>query len=273
LLAEAKGFNQSMGSSMRAIRLLGCLLAMLWVGAALGADDAARAIRKEADRVLAAIRDHDAQALGRSMSPYMLEQADPQHLLDVMRERRMHELTKVRWNEARRSDVIARLEGMGTLSNGARRWLNMRFVKRDEGWRLALVGVESAEVIDEPAALQLPSSENVEALLEGVMQAFVAGVRARRFDRLYGLMPSHIGEQFSLQEMNVRLLKAIKRQDYAEALAMKPTLTSPAAIEENGLLALQGHYPTSPLIRFRHKFQYEHGDWRLLHFSIDPAED
>lgn len=260
---------------MRRTRWLFCLLALLMGSASAsaepGTDATADAVRREVDRVMAAIEDDDADALARSMSAYMLTQASAERLLRSMRQRRMHEFSGIRWNPARHHGRIARVEGMGTLVDGGMRWLNMRFVRESQGWRLALVGCENADVVDEPAAVDVPRTAAIEALLRQTLATLVDGSRTRSFDALLSLMPSNAPEDLPIDTLNAELLPMLEGLDLAAALSLQPRLDEPVRIDDDhAILWLVGHYPTQPPIRFRHGYQFERGRWRLLRFSLNP---
>lgn len=249
------------------------LLGLLWTTpGALAGDCEGDDVHEAILALVGAVEDDDETRLGRLMSPRMLENASAERLLARLRSRRFHQFRELHWNRARISGPIARVEGLGTLADGDRRWVNLRWVRRADGWRLASMGIEPADVIDEPAAVDMPDLEAIRSILGATLAALIDGVNAQRFDRLHASMVGHADEQFPLPAFNASLLALVGQRDFTVAAKLDPVLDVPPHIDDRALLWLEGHYPTEPPLRFRHAYQNERGRWRLLKFELDPRQ-
>jgi hypothetical protein len=103
------------------------------------------------------------------------------------------------------------------------------------------------------------------------MALFAQAIRERSFKNFY----EHISLAWQGEVMQKQLLNAFQGfidQDVnlTGVIGIKPVFDSPPQMTSEGILLLDGYYPTHPLeVVFSFKFIYELPNWKLFGMTID----
>ena len=117
----------------------------------------------------------------------------------------------------------------------------------------------------------VPSDKVLRALTFESMQAFNKAIEAKDFTAFYKQISALWREQITPAKLKSIFATFIEQEiDLAPALLIEPQFDQPAAIDNDGVLVIQGHYDTHPsAVQFRLKYVNEKSAWKLVGIKVD----
>lgn len=181
------------------------------------------------------------------------------------------------WSSRRRELDRTTLKGTVTTRTGGTIPLTMELVKESGGWKVlslsappAGVNAESVEKSGKP----LPSDAEARELILQSLLDFNEGVQSANFTGFHARISRSWQAQISAEELKGIFREFIERKfNLAPIKEVEPILSEPPRIGTDGLLILQGYYPTQPLrVHFELTYIYEHPAWKLNGISVYVGE-
>ncbi|CAN5431280.1 hypothetical protein BH20VER3_BH20VER3_13680 [soil metagenome] len=181
------------------------------------------------------------------------------------------------WSSRRRELDRTKLEGTVKTRAGGTIPLTMELVKESGGWKVlslsappAGVKAESAEKSGKP----LPSDKEARELILQSLLDFNEGVQSVNFTGFHARISRAWQAQVSADGFKEMFREFVEKKiDLAPIKQVEPILSEPPRIDSDGLLVLQGYYPTQPSrVHFKLKYIYEHPAWKLFGISVDVGE-
>jgi hypothetical protein len=262
---------------VRAIKIIGAAVGgvIVLVGLVLaGTWFATAAPRAQAEAVLAAARAADSEALAPLLHPALLEKAAAPKLLHMLRGWGLHEPGELGWREWQIGTEGARLQGAIVRADGVAQELSLRFVRHEGQWKLLAIDTELAGIVRDPLVLQVPTPDELVAMLARVTRDFGAGVRAGSLGVLHASMARSARARYTVEEIDAAFAQFIAGQvEVDRAAELTPLLSAPAGIDPHGVLVVSGHYPSRPVLSFEYRFLFEEGGWRLASLLLDTGGD
>jgi len=130
-----------------------------------------------------------------------------------------------------------------------------------------------AQAADTPP---VPPPNELRQLLVESLLAFNQAVAAKDFTAFHASISALWQQQITPAKMKETFQPYIdKRIDLSNVVRVDPVYSEPAKIDENGVLIVQGVYPTSPSkVDFRLKYLREKTAWKLIGIKLDvqPAD-
>lgn len=121
-----------------------------------------------------------------------------------------------------------------------------------------------------------PAEGDAKALALKSLLAFNKAVQAKDFKPFHAQISSVWRSQITAEKLQAIFETFIEQGiDIADIEAVDPKFSEPPKIDEDGVLILEGRYPTAPNgVTFRLKYIYEKG-WKLVGIKVDvePAGD
>lgn len=117
----------------------------------------------------------------------------------------------------------------------------------------------------------LPKNKELKALAFDSLFAFNKAVQEKSFAHFHEeRLSSLFRKQFPLEKFTVAFQVFIdKGYDISNIAKSEPVFDIPPAIDSDGLLVLQGHYPTRPnKVTFKLTYVYESSAWKLLGINV-----
>jgi len=178
------------------------------------------------------------------------------------------------WSNREVKSYRAHLEGTVTTHAGGKIPLTMELVKEDGAWKAIYLSAPRAGVAAEPSGKPMPTDEQSQALIRETLLAFNQAVAAKSFAGFHEQISRTWQEQITPQKMAEIFVDFIEKQiDVSSIKDVEPILTEPPAIDSNGILILQGYYPTHPArVNFRLKYLYEHPKWKLFGIQVNVGK-
>jgi len=141
--------------------------------------------------------------------------------------------------------------------------------------KFSIVGEKETETASEPAAPEVPDKDELKSLVNDSMDSFGDAITDKDFSGFYLDIASVWQQQTSAEKLSESFKDFYGKDiDISAAIQDKdPIFDKPAAIESNGVMVVQGHYPTQPnRIVFTLKYVNEEEEWKLVGVDVKTKE-
>ena len=178
------------------------------------------------------------------------------------------------WSSRETKNDRAQLEGSVKTRAGGTIPLNMELVKESGIWKVIYLSAPQSGVAVERGGKQLPTDEKSKTLILDSLLDFNKALQEQSFDSFHAKISRAWQEQITSDKLKEVFQQFIdKKLDIASIKTVDPILSEPPQINSDGLLVLQGYYPTQPLkVNFRLKYVYEHPMWKLFGINVNVNE-
>jgi hypothetical protein len=140
---------------------------------------------------------------------------------------------------------------------------------------LFIAAVISTSVAHAGESGEVPEETELKSMTETSLLSFGRAVKKKDFSRFYEdvasvwqkqTSPEKLEEAFSdFLDKGIDLPSVVKE--------MEPVFNHPAAIGADGVLLIQGYYPTTPnRVIFKLKYLNEEGEWKLVGINVNLKE-
>jgi hypothetical protein len=153
----------------------------------------------------------------------------------------------------------------------------LKYVYESPAWKLFSIEIRPAENLLEGGEPQtIPPGEHLTQLIQQTMLDFALAIKARDFTGFHATISEIWQSQITKQEL-ADIFKSFFDQniDLTGLQELNPILTPDPELNADGILVLQGRYPTQPsTVFFTLKYVYEESAWKLLGINVNvtPAE-
>lgn len=176
------------------------------------------------------------------------------------------------WNSRSVSGDRGELEGTVITDSGGVVPIRLGFVNENGQWKIHSIHKPRAGLADDETSARRPSDEELVALADEALLKFAAAVNARDFSGYHAYISHLWRKQHTVEQLNqafkgfmdigVDLIPALR--------ANSPRFDVKPAIDDNGVLIVEGHYPTQPSrLFFKLKYIYEGVAWKLVGTNIN----
>jgi hypothetical protein len=165
------------------------------------------------------------------------------------------------------SDGVLTLEGNYPLRPN-KVIFRLKYVNESGAWKL--LGAKINVLPSGPTDVKLPGDKEIKALVRQSLLAFNDAVQAGNFREFYQRVAEMWQQQTTPEKLQKNFQSFIDQEvNIAPIATLEPTFTKPPAIDEDGLLQLQGSYATKPsAIRFTLAYLFEAPEWRLVKINV-----
>ena len=131
-----------------------------------------------------------------------------------------------------------------------------------------LLVVAAAARAQSPA---VPSEQQLETLTRDSLVAFNKALQANDFTSFHKQISQLWQEQITPAKLKSIFATFIEQEiDLSPVATLDPVFDKPAAIDDDEVLVVEGHYPTRPsAIQFRLKYVNENSEWKLVGIKVD----
>jgi hypothetical protein len=229
---------------------------------------------KSADDSLARIGAGKIEAAYQMTSATLRKQQTLASFGEILKDLGLTEFASVFWSSREVKNDRAHLEGSVTTRSGGKIPLTMELVKEAGRWKVIYLSAPRAGVTTEQAGKTLPGDAAAERLALDSLLAFNQSVHSRSFVSFYQQISRLWQEQITPQKLDEIFADFINKQiDISSIEKVDPILTEAPTIDSDGILILEGYYPTYPAkTHFRLKYIYEHPAWKLLGIKVNVGE-
>ncbi len=229
---------------------------------------------KSADDFLAQIGAGKIESAYQDTSATLRQQQTLALFQKTVKELGLTDYASVLWSNREVKNDRAHLEGSVTTGAGGKVPLTMELVKENNAWKVIFLSAPRAGVTTEQAGKTLPSDDSSKRLALESLLAFNQAVHNRDFASFHQQISRLWQEQITPQKLAEIFADFIHKQINISAIKeVEPILTEAPTIDSDGILILEGYYPTHPSkTHFRLKYIYEHPAWKLLGIKVNVNE-
>ena len=171
-----------------------------------------------------------------------------------------------------------KLTGRVLTESGGSIPLTVTFVREDGEWKIYHIQREEAGLETAYAEeVRLPSRAEASQLVKATTQEFALGVNARDLSPLRTLASQQFQQQVSLEQLHENFAPFLTQDiDLTVLQDYKPMFTTDPGLSAEGVLRLEGYFPTTPSrAYFKYSYVSRDGDWQLLgiNFNVTPIEE
>jgi hypothetical protein len=218
-----------------------------------------------------AVKKHDLTAARSYLSEDFKASTDEAALEEFLAKSALTQFREASWSNRQFSGGRGELDGVVTTDSGGSVPLKVTFVKENGSWKIYAIRKPAAGLQTETASPGVPGKPAQVALIRQSIRDFAASVDARNMEHFHGTL-SHLWQK----QTTAAELDKIFGNTYDAGLnfavfdGVEPELEPVAALDDNGVLVLKGHFPTKPQqFHFQQKYIYEGTDWKLVGFSYE----
>jgi len=187
------------------------------------------------------------------------------------------------WSTRNITNDRGHLEGTVHTKTGGSVPLTLEMIKEDGLWKVLSItgpqaGASTGPAIEkEPAAAPaLPAPAGAEAgkLALASLLSFNEAIQAKSFDAFHAGISKKWQEQITPAKLLETFQPFIEAKiDLVSIKDLEPVFKSPPAVGSDGILILEGHYPTTPnKVYFRLKFVAEENAWKIVGVKVNVDE-
>lgn len=143
----------------------------------------------------------------------------------------------------------------------------LTYIQESSAWKLMGINVQAIPFVENTG--KVPSDKELKALALDSLLSFNDALQTKSFEKFY----NKIAKLWQKEVTPDKLLQIFqsfidKEIDIAPIAKLTPTFAKAPAVNDDGLLVIQGSYPTQPSkVSFELKYVYEDSSWAL--FGID----
>ncbi|NVK86879.1 MAG: hypothetical protein HWE13_02070 [Gammaproteobacteria bacterium] len=190
---------------------------------------------------------------------------------EFIRANDLNKVIKKRWHSRSVENDKGILQGTLTLSDHTEKSIQMEFLKQNDNWTISAIFFVQETFSQSQQALSIPSEDKQVELVRESMDVFANSIKDHSMAKLHG----HISEYWR-QQISVEKLDQIFNPFYVmnDGLLVineyQPQFTKPTELTEQGVLIIEGQYPTQPnKVYFTHKYILEGFSWKLIGINVN----
>lgn len=175
------------------------------------------------------------------------------------------------WSSRSISGGKGELDGSVITENGGVVPIKLSFVKENDVWKIYAIHKQQAGLTQNNTSDQLPPANELMKLTDESMLKFAYSVNAKDFKEFHTYVSNLWQKQFTVEKFN-DIFKPFMDANIDMVPALKannPIFDKEPAIVD-GVLTLEGHYPTQPSrLMFKLEYIYEGNGWKLIGTSVN----
>lgn len=180
------------------------------------------------------------------------------------------------WGGRSVDTTSGKLTGKVLTESGGTIPLTITFVREDGAWKIYYIQREGAGVNTTAAdEVKLPSRAEASDIVKATTLEFAQAVNAKDFGPMHANAATEFQHDISLEQFNENFAPFLDQDINLSVLQdFEPMFTSDPGLSADGVLRLEGYFPTTPSrAHFKYSYVYREGDWQLLgiNFSVAPV--
>ncbi len=216
----------------------------------------------------------DSQRAYEQLAQEFASDITPEELQAFLDNMQVADLESVDWGERSFSGSQGEIAGMLKLKGGGSVPFSMDMLKEDDGWKVYTIRKTPSGIQSTPASREIPAEAEIIRLVNETTAAFTQSVYEKSMAKFYDHISVLWQNQTTVEELDGIFggLYPIE-DDMRVLLNYSPVFTSPPSINANGVLLVEGHYPTKPTqVNFTQKYIFEGVGWKVVGYSSNLVE-
>lgn len=172
---------------------------------------------------------------------------------------------KAHWGDRSVSSKgVGELEGSVETRTGGMVPIKVYFVKEKGNWKILNIQKTKAGIDSAKGAEKTPPDDQLKKMVDDSIHSLGTAINSRDFGEFHG----KVARLWQAQTTKEDLLKAFqafvdKKIDLAVLDQLEPVFSEVPKIDDEGMLLVQGYYPSQPVVYFKTTYVYEHPQWLL----------
>ena len=223
------------------------------------------------EQFFVAVKSGDADKIDQYLSAEFKARTGRKLLNEYLVNNALSNHREVKWSSRSVKGDRGYLMGTLTTASGEAVPLMVSLIKKDQGWKIYSLQKSTAGLHVALMPVQAPSGQALSTLISESMYVFANAVKVKNMQTMH----RHISQLWQ-QQINVQQLNNSFKGFYPLGDALlklkdhRPRLSREPSINNEGVLIVEGWYPSSPKkLFFRHQYVYEQTGWKLLGFNVD----
>ena len=178
------------------------------------------------------------------------------------------------WNNRNVNNQDGSVEGTVTSKKGGTTPVAIRLVYEQAAWKVVGVRYGGVELTDVRAPKQVPPEADLRRMVKDALLDFNEAVSIKDFTGFFGRLSSSFQKEATPAKLQQAFQEFIdKGLDIGSIKNLDPQLDPPPAIDGEGVLVVEGRYPTQPsAVQFTLKYVDEAGVWKLNGIHVKVGE-
>ena len=231
-----------------------------------------------------AIRAGDMERAETYLSTGFKRTTDREKLQAFIKANRLDRFSAIKWGgrSVKTSGGLqtGKLEGALELEDGETLPLTVRFLKEEDGWKIHAIEKDSGGISEgekpKPVSHRVPANDVLVAMVNETTQLFGRSIKAGSMEEFYNGISDTWRRQTNVEELDAAFRVFIDADlDLTGIRGLNPVFDKEPSVDGNGILVVEGHYPSRPLrYGFRYKYLQEGKEWKLfgLNGNVKPVK-
>lgn len=169
-----------------------------------------------------------------------------------------------------------KLTGKVITSTGGAIPVTVTFVREDGEWKIYYIEHASPGLDEKVEEVALPSRAEAAEIVKATTRNFAIAVKGKDLNSFHAEASREFREQVPLETLNESFSEFLTQDiDLTVLQNYEPMFTSEPALSADGVLALEGYFPTTPSRAwFSYTYVHRGAGWKLLgiDFNVRPVE-
>ncbi|MBP7830513.1 MAG: hypothetical protein KA248_11400 [Kiritimatiellae bacterium] len=175
------------------------------------------------------------------------------------------------WSTRSIENNRGQLKGTVTTRDGGQIPLEMDLVKEGDAWKILAVRKAAAGLLPGGAStVEIPPDAELQRLTSEAIAKLADAIQRNDFGDFHGSVSRLWQGQITADELKNIFASFVEQGiDLAPLSGLTPVFSQKPAVDEDGVLLLEGYYPDGEnQVFFRLKYIYEHPQWKLLGINV-----
>jgi hypothetical protein len=151
----------------------------------------------------------------------------------------------------------------------------LTYLQEGSAWKLMGINVQAIPFVENTG--KVPSDKELKALALDSLLSFNDAIQTKSFDKFYNRIAKLWQKEVTPDQL-LQIFQSFidKEVDLFPITKLTPTFSKAPTVNDDGLLVLQGSYPTQPSrLSFELKYFYEDESWKLagINVQVKPTAD
>lgn len=228
-------------------------------------------IVETADDFFKAVKSKDMAKARSFLAEEFKASTDEKALNDFLSSSALLNFKECKWSNRQISGGRGELEGSVTTETGGAIPIKMMFVKEKDAWKIYAIQKPAAGLKAESSPPAVPTKSAQVALVKQSMRDFIISINNKSMEHFRSTVSQLWQKQYTTEKLNQAFKVIIDSGvNWSVLNDLDPVIMSDPVVDKDGVLLLEGHYPTKPgRVYFKQKYIYEGVAWKLLGFNIE----
>lgn len=191
--------------------------------------------------------------------------------LDFIQKSSLLHIKDTSWDSRSVSGKKGELEGSVTTETGGTVPVKLTFIKENGGWKIYSITRPKAGLLADDTSQEIPNADQLVQLIDASMLKFAQAIDSKDFSDFYSYISNLWRKQIDVAKLNEAFKPLMKENVKWEAVirSNSPVVDGDAAIDDQGMLVINGHYPTRPSkLNYKLGYVYEGTGWKLASIYV-----